>query len=553
MKAAARPGRLIAGTLFVLGLAAAVLTALQKLDAQGGGSLTALLAILAAVTAFVEKWIRDRGQGSGADTGLGRQVEAARRDLLAEVRRIWLPMELDRSASSPPYIELDLVERPGAVRGFPHAAVKQLGEVDRPLERGLDVRSLFHQLGRRLLVLGDPGTGKTTLLLELTRTLLDAAEADPSEPVPVVFPLSAWAIDRRSLADWMVEELERSYGVTRRLGRLWIDTDQVIPMLDGLDEVARAYRDQCVAAINGFRVEHGQLPLVVCSRTEEYERLRAKLELRGAVVIQPLIAVEVDRYLREVGTPLAGLRTVLRQDKQLRELLTTPLLLRFVVSTYRSRSAAALKAAGSADKRRKQVLSDYVESRLERSVASGVGIPWSREQTVSWLAWLARAMRVHGQSLFHLDWLQPDWLPRRLQRRAVSAGIAAAIGLVVAVGLAPLAIWPIVGVFWITALGLGTWALVAMGPWTPRRLVIAVAAGVGIARLGQHVIDPLGVDVFVVEHALDHVSVPLVNLDLLTVAIGPLPSVVVASVGLVAWMAGRVIGPAVRPIVILVV
>src|SRR5205085_12420668 len=117
-----------------------------------------------------------------------------------------------------------------------------------------------------LLILGEPGAGKTTLLLELTRALLERARQDESQPIPVVFPLSSWTTRRQPLTEWLVAGLHSRYQVPFPLAISWIKTDQVLPLLDGLDEVAAPHRAECVEAINAYRQDHGLLPTVVCSR-----------------------------------------------------------------------------------------------------------------------------------------------------------------------------------------------------------------------------------------------------------------------------------------------
>jgi hypothetical protein len=52
------------------------------------------------------------------------------------------------------------------------------------------------------------------------------------------------------------------------------------------------------------------------------------------------------------------------------------------------------------------------------------------QQTVRWLQWLAAALRRHNVSVFYLEWMQPDWLPTRMQQRLVTIGVAVAVGLV---------------------------------------------------------------------------------------------------------------------------
>jgi predicted NACHT family NTPase len=59
----------------------------------------------------------------------------------------------------------------------------------------------------RLLILGKPGAGKTTMLLELAKELVQRAEQDLSEPVPILLSLSSWQNDQQSITDWIVAEL----------------------------------------------------------------------------------------------------------------------------------------------------------------------------------------------------------------------------------------------------------------------------------------------------------------------------------------------------------
>jgi predicted lipid-binding transport protein (Tim44 family) len=46
--------------------------------------------------------------------------------------------------------------------------------------------------------------------------------------------------------------------------------------------------------------------------------------------------------------------------------------------------------------------------------------PYTREQTEHWLTWLAKAMKGHSQSVFYLEWIQPDWLSLQRQQRLVT-------------------------------------------------------------------------------------------------------------------------------------
>jgi stage III sporulation protein SpoIIIAA len=43
---------------------------------------------------------------------------------------------------------------------------------------------VFDKIGGGLLILGAPGSGKTSMLLELARDLLNAVKADDRQPMP---------------------------------------------------------------------------------------------------------------------------------------------------------------------------------------------------------------------------------------------------------------------------------------------------------------------------------------------------------------------------------
>ena len=91
---------------------------------------------------------------------------------------------------------------------------------------------------------------------------------DLEQLIPVVFPVVLGV--SRPLAVWLVDELQQRYDVPHTIGQAWVDADQVLPLLDGLDEVQSEHRAACADAINTFRRDHGLLPLAVCSRITEY-------------------------------------------------------------------------------------------------------------------------------------------------------------------------------------------------------------------------------------------------------------------------------------------
>jgi predicted NACHT family NTPase len=128
-----------------------------------------------------------------------------------------------------------------------------------------------------------------------------------------VFNLSSWASERKTIADWLVQELNSKYQVSKALGKVWVEEQQVLLLLDGLDEVKAERREACVQALNQFIQEHGQTEIVVCSRIRDYESLSARLKLQGAICIQSLTLEQINQYLERAGEQLEAVKTLLQK------------------------------------------------------------------------------------------------------------------------------------------------------------------------------------------------------------------------------------------------
>jgi hypothetical protein len=382
--------------------------------------------------------------GEGADTSdqpgdRKAPIPDVRGRMLLRVRRFWLDDVLSHALAGTGRLELrmrrrDVVERPLDVG----RAVPEQPEQGSQLPVGSFVHEVFEQLDQALLILGPPGGGKTTLLLELLAELLDGASRDDRKPVPMVFNLSSWR-PGTPIVRWLGQELHRRYGLPSRIARAWIDGDQVFPLLDGLDEVAAAARAGCVRAINEFHDEHGLVGVVVCCRTDDYLALGIRLRLNGAVELDELDGRQVASHLRSAGRPLSGVRAVLQDDPVLAELLRSPLMLSLVTSAYRDRSPRQIRSNADAPRRRDDIIDSYVDAMLARRS------PHLRRTTgrlMAWLSWLAKAMLEHGQSVFQLEWMQPDLLSRRWQRWLVTSapGVVAVLLVLVLLVLPPLGV-----------------------------------------------------------------------------------------------------------------
>jgi hypothetical protein len=215
--------------------------------------------------------------------------------MLEKVRKIWIEDILKKNLYQQVQIHLNLSERLAAVFHRIDLFVQTRDREEQPLPEGLSIVGVFDETdpartSQSLLIQGKPGSGKTFLLLELLEELLDRARRDPAHPTPVVFLLSSWAEKRQPLDEWLADELNRNYGVSRKLAPTWVKENRVLPLLDGLDEVKGECRRACVEAINTFRRKRGLLPLVVCCRTADYDAIPTMLEGFGGQGLRITIA-----------------------------------------------------------------------------------------------------------------------------------------------------------------------------------------------------------------------------------------------------------------------
>jgi serine/threonine protein kinase/DNA polymerase III delta prime subunit len=329
-----------------------------------------------------------------------------RQRFLRKVRAFWITGVFEHSLHGAALIALGLEEQPDAVANPWQLVLQHPAGAPRSLPAGTRITEVYDRAEGELLILGAPGSGKSTLLLELARDLLSRAEQDEQHPLLAVFNLSSWASQQQPLADWLVEELNSTYQVPRKLGQAWVEADQILPLLDGLDEVAPQDRTACIECINSYRGEHGFLPMVVCSRSADYLSQAARVRLGSAVAVQPLTDQQVGDYLARGGEALWALQVSLHQDAALRELTSTPLMLSILTLTYHDMPVEDLLRGGIAPTRQ-QIFAHYVQRMLRQR---GTAMRYTAEQTRHWLAFLAQQLKQHNQTIFYIEHLQPGWL-----------------------------------------------------------------------------------------------------------------------------------------------
>jgi hypothetical protein len=345
---------------------------------------------------------------------LQKPEDKNREDLLATVRGKWITSYLENYGHtfySEKLIPVNLrkqavgqftthIERPNE-----NAAEPFLPDATTPLS---PITQIYDAAQHRLLIFGELGSGKTTQLLKLLMELLARAE-DPvgKHPIPVVFNLSSWAVKRQPLTEWLVEELNTSYAIPAEIGKNWVELNQIIPLLDGLDEVARAYLPECIQTINDClgHLSH----CVVCCRASVYLEQDQRVHIRTAAFVEPLTLLQIDDYLSDPDEHLDALREAIHADSKLQGLAKVPMNLRILALAYHEKSTSELlEILTSPTIPSEQKLCEAFVQRMlqDRSIVERYG----SEQVKVGLGWLAQKLEENKLKEFYIERMQPGWL-----------------------------------------------------------------------------------------------------------------------------------------------
>ncbi|NEP52775.1 MAG: NACHT domain-containing protein [Moorea sp. SIO3C2] len=300
-------------------------------------------------------------------------------------------------------------------------------------EPGQKVIEVFNQkdIAGKLLILGAPGSGKTTMLLDLAKDLITRAQQQQNQPIPIIAELSDWKDNKQPIAEWLVANLNFRYNLRKEITQEWITTGQLLPLLDGLDELGLERQRLCVQQLNQFVKDVPQI--VVCCREEEYKASEQILEMRGAVCLQPLSDQQIEAYLK--GLNCQQLWPGIQQDSEgLLELARMPFLLHLIPVAYPDglkRVERELKDPKAKEdyqnQCRQRLFQDYIDRKLkENHNRRG----YSEEETRRWLGWLAKRLKEEKQTEFWIEKMQPDMLNKSRKKGLYQLSLGLVYGLI---------------------------------------------------------------------------------------------------------------------------
>ncbi|MEH2272663.1 MAG: NACHT domain-containing protein [Nostoc sp.] len=329
---------------------------------------------------------------------LTNNQRANRQELLKKVRKNWIYDVLDKSLfGGQKSIELAIKLEPDKVNPPNRNSGTGLAFNNKVHTRVIDI--FDNPDGERsLLILGEPGSGKTNTLLELARELIKRAE-DESKRIPLVFNLSSWKKNQK-IDEWLVKELKTQYQIPEESAKVLIEQPELIVLLlDGLDEIRET--DQCVDALNMF-IQKPNVEIVVCCRQEDYKNTGKKLNFKSAVSLEPIILERVYRELDNTrNSLLQNLRNQIEENYDLQELAQIPLYLQLMIYIFQTEENS------SAEQIKKEfIFETYRDLRFKHWKNGGC---YSQEKAKSWLTWLASQMKKESE-IFAIENMQPQLL-----------------------------------------------------------------------------------------------------------------------------------------------
>ncbi len=276
------------------------------------------------------------------------------------------------------------------------------------------------EISGKLLILGDPGVGKTINLLELARGLALRSEANPLQPIPVLLNLISWHDDRQSFLQWVTNRIKKKYGLHSEEVTDLIKKRRLVFLLDGQDEISPFYQKSFVLALNQFlSSEYRPSQIAVSSRFKEYAKLNVSLSLNGAVYIKSLTHAQIREYLSQINRPEIWL--LLQNSNSLLDLSKIPLFLNLIIVSNIG-YARHLSSTNDLHLLKLDDLLDlYVERMLgekrnhQRQIISGSSIlSKTSKKQILYLNWLAREMKRGSK----VDWMIEDLTPELLHSKS---------------------------------------------------------------------------------------------------------------------------------------
>ena len=272
---------------------------------------------------------------------------------------------------------------------------------------------LFYQFEsklKRLLILGEPGAGKTVLLLQFAKRLIEKAKINFDYPLPIILNLATWRNEYQDFKTWLEDNLVYAageYGTAKKYAKELVEENNMLLLLDGLDEIPETDRGSCLEKLweyikqnENTKANIADYPqVIICSRKNEYEQLTQNAPVKASLYIAPLKANDIIKTLEQWQKDNSSAKVLLNRIKNY-PFIATELSTSFEVHL-------ALHLANEYDFKdfsRENLLETFIQTELNNIEGT------KPEKNKHYLSFLASILSTTKKVVtFELIDIQPQW------------------------------------------------------------------------------------------------------------------------------------------------
>lgn len=293
-----------------------------------------------------------------------------------------------------------------------------------------DIRDSLYNVFKKhtyILIVGEAGGGKTTLLLDLALELLEKATNNSELAIPVIFNLASWTGEQEKFENWLIDILVQGNGFSRYLAQQMIFKNRIIPLFDGLDEVGsnlkssseqNKLRSLCLQSMAFYKTNNNIPNMVICSKKKEYSLIKAEyMPFEAQILVKPLTIEKINETLKNIKDGATDFTVANREsaknllgeikiNKGVREVMCTPFYFNIAVQVL---DVATNKKILITEKQALEgfFVGQFINDKLKRTENL---LAFPKEKVYLYLNYIAKTLQNNSLKEFELTTIQPSFL-----------------------------------------------------------------------------------------------------------------------------------------------
>lgn len=269
----------------------------------------------------------------------------------------------------------------------------------------------YENILKRLLILGEAGSGKTLLLLKFGLFLIEKSKQDIDFPIPIFLNLATWNNSNEKFDNWLVDNLIFALGeksISKHNAEKLIKNNNLLLLLDGLDELTSTNAKSCLEKLDTYldkldssRPSEKNFPTVILScRKNDYIELSKPAPVRATIYIAQLteqkVKAELERIKQSGDIKSQILLNRIAQYPQILERFTNAFELHIALSMA--------KTFDFSNTTTERLVDEYINQELQE-------LEKIEPNTQKYLSFLAQKVNKTGKGVsFEMSNISEDWL-----------------------------------------------------------------------------------------------------------------------------------------------